>query len=255
MTIQIDMKPEHNQPLILDVAKALKSGVFLSGTSGCGKSNLGFHIADRLMKAGAIVYVFDPSQAWMKGSSIQTVLTVSEQTPQLSFPSNASAIFDISRLYIPIQRKTVEHVCKGIFNFQVNKPESLRRNIFLMFEESQIYLQQNSMRSKDCQEVMRIVTVGRNFRLRFCVLTQYPSTIDKLCIKSSEQRYWGSTSEYNDKKYIESFIGKEVNQLQDLEVGEFLYNSGSTIKKIFVPLFREPENVKVLSVNKLTYAI
>ena len=55
--------PLETESLIFNIEEAMRSGIFVSGTSGSGKTNLCFHLAERLMQHGIIVFVLDPSQA------------------------------------------------------------------------------------------------------------------------------------------------------------------------------------------------
>lgn len=225
--------------------EAMRTGTFTSGTSGSGKTVLNFHFAERLMQAGAIVYIIDPSQAWPKGSSIPNLI-------QITFPmtvewkngtSAQSTIFDVSRLTYPQRVQFAETFCKTIMDDRKNK--SYRPPTFVIFEEGQLYFPQGSMRSlKRHSSAVELVTNGRNFNVRFGVITQFPSMIDKLLIKMCKQRYFGWTNEPNDVDYIDDIIGKEhAKNLEKLEVGEFIYSypvrKGGT-RQIKVPMFKRP---------------
>lgn len=97
------------------------------------------------------------------------------------------------------------------------------------------------MRSKKYQEALWIVTTGRNFRIRFGLITQWCALIDKTVIKFPRQRYFGYSDEKNDKEYLRNFIGDWVNELESLNVGEFVYDYGKTTRKVQVPRFRRVE--------------
>jgi DNA helicase HerA-like ATPase len=222
-----------------DVKEALRSGMYIGGTSGSGKTNLAYQLVDKLMQEGITCLVFDPSQAWQTKSSVPNYISIESLGQSLSFDPGKSIIFDISKLYVGEQRQVVSDICKALFDYQVNLPEDKRQWYFVFFEEAQIYLQQGAMRSKAYAEVMRLVTVGRNFKIRYGLLTQFPSSVDKLPVKMSKQRYFGYTDEKNDKDYIQSFLGKELTEeLKTLKIGEFYYNSGRTKERIQTPLFQ-----------------
>ena len=224
-----------------DIIEAKRSGFYLGGGKGSGKTKAAQLFADALMEAGITVYVFDNSQAWQTGSSIPKHISVSKLPLILDFPSDQSTIFDMSTLYVEEQKMVVANICKALFTRQVSLPKEKRKWIFLIFEEAQIYLQQGSMRSKSASEVMRLITVGRNFCIGFGLVTQYPSTVDKLLIKAIRQRYFGYTDEKNDKDYIESFLGKKlVEELKTMKAGEFMFNCGGITKRVQFPLFISP---------------
>lgn len=242
-------KNEHSKqivsdPFSIDLEEAMRTGLFISGTSHSGKSNLAFVIADILMSHGVIVYLIDPSQAWSRYSSVPHVLRV-------SYPStitykdghvSCSTIFDISRLTILQQKEVVEKFCKSLFETRVNS--DYRPQTFIWFEEAHLFFPEGSMRSKRYQEALRIITTGRNFNIRFGLITQWCALIDKTVIKFPRQKYLGYSDEKNDKEYLRNFIGKRVDELETLEVGQFIYDFGKNTTKIQVPLFRcEPKSL------------
>lgn len=230
-----------------DIEEAKKSGVYLGGTSGSGKTNTAFSLIDALMQQGIIVYVFDPSQAWQNKSNVPHYIVV-DKLETFSFDQNQSLIFDISHLYVEDQRKLVAAFCKSIYMSQVNLPPEKRQWIFIFFEEAQIYLQQNSMRNRASAEVMRLITVGRNFKIRYGLITQFPSTIDKLPVKMTKQRYFGYTDEKNDIEYVKAFLGiDKAKELNTLKTGEFIYQYGKLLERLQFPEFKtqlQPQEIK-----------
>lgn len=236
-----------------DLKKALKSGFFISGTSGSGKTNLAFNLAEILMENGVVVFAFDPSQAWMQNSSIPFYKTIDENTEKFWLKSDQSIIFDISLLYVKDQRSFVEKIAKSLFMQKVKNPK-VRFWTVLIFEESQLYLQQSAMRSKAYMEMMRLITVGRNYKLRYGLITQFPSMIDKLCVKMTQQRYFGYSDEKNDLDYVNCFIPnedfyiiikdpvdkkeKKVPAMCTFQVGEFFYDVGAVTQRVKTPLFQ-----------------
>lgn len=225
-----------------DVETAHKSGFFISGTSGSGKTNLAFHLAKILLETGTIVHIFDPSQAWVK-RFILPHYESREENKHINFNPQKSMVFDISRLYIGSMRKFVEVVVNAVFMSKINSVSSIQN--FLIFEEAQLYFNQGCFKggkTSDCKEALRVYTVGRNFGIRCGLITQFPANVDKLAVKMSEQRYFGQTQEKNDVEYISHFIEKEFSsQLQSLKVGEFIYDFGVKTKKIQSPIFVKGE--------------
>jgi len=219
-----------------DISEALKSGTFTSGTSQSGKTNLNFWLANELMKNGVIVYVFDPSQAWVKKSSIPRCITLKNPLPLTCDLVNDSTIYDISRLHVDEQCEFVEKFCKTLFEARVDSEH--RPKTYLMFEEAHLYFPEGCMRAKAYREALRVVTVGANFNIRFGLITQWASMVDKKIVKFPKQKYLGYSDEKNDKEYLRSFIGDRVEELETLKTGEFLYDYGKTTKRIQTPLFR-----------------
>jgi len=217
-----------------DVQKALASGVFISGTSGAGKTNLAKLLADKLIQSGVRVYVFDPSQSWLD-SGLQ-VMSITRTDPNLTFPKYASIVFDISLLRVKEQRAFIENFCREFFTQQVQSRERIQT--FLVFEEAQLYLGQATMMSKAAMEIMRIISTGRNYKIRYGLITPFASNVDKLPIKMTQQRYFGYSDELNDKKYLHGFLKGTEEYLDQLKVGEFFYNTQGQVTKIQVPEFK-----------------
>jgi len=219
-----------------DLKEVMISGVFISGGTGSGKSNLAFLLADQLMKNGVTVYAFDPSQVWKRESSIPNCVSISEVIKEKSFIilPKASTIYDISLLQPSKQRNFVEHFCRVLFNERAKSTE--RPPTFLVFEESQLYIRQGELQTEVAEEILRIITVGRNYNIRFALLAQFPSMIDRAAIKYCKLKFYGYC-DFDDVEYLRSFIGTQADALNTLKVGEFVYCFGNSFKRIKAPLF------------------
>jgi hypothetical protein len=241
---------EDVEGLRFDVKEAMQTGVFCSGTSGSGKTNLMFHVADRLMQKGVTVYVVDPSQVWEKGSNVPNVLRV-------TFPMRVSwqggkpehsTVFDVSRLTFPQRMQFANLLCKTLLDKA--KASEYDPETFVIFEECQLYFYQGSMRSLKQSDAIELVTNGRNYNIRYGIITQFPSMIDKLLIKMTKQKYFGWTNEKNDVEYIQSIIGREnAQELEKLETGEFIYSypvRGHGTKKIETEKFERQVKPRAL---------
>ena len=55
-------KHDTRDTIPFDADEAMKSGVYISGTTGTGKSDIAMYQAEELMKEGIIIIVFDPTQ-------------------------------------------------------------------------------------------------------------------------------------------------------------------------------------------------
>ena len=233
------VETENPQSFTIDLDEVMKTGIAITGTSHSGKSNLGFVVADMLMKNGVTVFVVDPSQTWMQNSSIPNVVSVmwNRQITWQDGTAAQSTVFDVSRLTVLQQKWFVEKFCKTIFEHRVRL--TYRPATFIFFEEAHLFFPEGSMRSKGYQEALRIITVGRNFRIRFGLVTQWSALIDKTVLKFPRQKWFGYTDEKNDKEYLRNFIGKRVDELETLGVGQFIYDYGKTTEKVQVPLFEK----------------
>jgi len=219
--------------------EALKSGVYICGTTGTGKSDVAMHIAEELMKHDIIVIVFDPSQDWINRSSIPRFQTLINsfitEIPQTSL------VYDISRLSIRKRQKLIETFSQQIYQYQAETPKQDRKQYFLIFEEAENYFPQGCMRARRFENTSMLMSEGRNYKVRFCCITQFSAMIDKQAMRYMKQRYFGYTDEFNDVQYLKAFLGNECQELKKLDAGTFLYYHAGTVKKIDI----EPFNVNI----------
>lgn len=264
-------------PVPFDVKEGLKSGFYISATTGHGKSDLAMYFAKQLMKAGVIVIVFDSTQDWQKRSSIPYYTTIRRNEP-IDFRLNShSIIYDIHELFPKERQKLVEVFCALIYKHQSSKGnqcpfdvpkeqaceddacfncefilaedediyckwEPELKQYFIIFEEAQTYLWQNSLRSKKAQNTAMCLTEGRNYKIRFGCIVQFASMVDKNAMRYMKQRYFGWTNEPNDVDYIKRFFpqkhSNEVESvLQQLDAGTFLYESPNRHEEIHIEPF------------------
>jgi hypothetical protein len=217
----------------INVNEALASGVYVSGTTGSGKSDIAMYAVDAIREAvPEMVFVaFDPSQDWMQRSSIQRVETLT--SAYIRDVPTQSTIYDLSLLTVRDCQKLIEN-----FNEKLMLQQALTRSqtpYFLVFEESHTYFPEGCMRAKRYQNTVRMMTQGRNFKVRFMCITQFAALMDKNAMRYMKQRYFGFTDEPNDVDYIARIIGKsEAEKLQSLNAGEFAYWHSGKLDKIAV---------------------
>jgi DNA helicase HerA-like ATPase len=222
-----------------DLEEAMKSGVLVSGTTGTGKSDLAMYLTDQLMKEGVLVIVFDSSQDWQKRSSIPLYETLT--IPYIDKIPENSVVFDISRLSVEQRQKLIEGFSQKLYQDQVMN--LFRKEYFLIFEEGGTYFKEGFMRGKRFSNTSMLMSEGRNYDVRFMVITQFFASIDKTAMRYMKQRYFGYTDEKNDVSYVKAFLGDQASKLKDLRAGEFMYyNAGKTTKISIEPY--ECENTK-----------
>jgi len=224
---------ENSDDLKFDLNEAMKSGVIVSGTTGTGKSDVGMYLTDELMKEGIIVVCFDSSQDWQKRSSIPQYQTLT--IPHIDTVPENSVIFDISRLSVQGRQNLIESFSETLYRCQSMNPS--RKQYFLVFEEGSSYFREGFMRGKRFSNTAMLMSEGRNYGVRFMVITQFFASIDKMSMRYMRQRYFGSTNEPRDVEYITRFFSREQKQeiektLRSLDAGAFLYMNGSETKRI-----------------------
>jgi len=218
---------ENSDDLKFDLEEAMKSGVIVSGTTGTGKSDVGMYLADQLMKEGIIVVCFDSSQDWQKRSSIARYQTLT--IPHIDKVPENSLIFDISRLSVEQRQNLIENFSQKLYQEQAMNPS--RKQYFLVFEEGSSYFREGFMRGKRFSNTAMLMSEGRNYGVRFMVITQFFASIDKMSMRYMRQRYFGYTDELNDVSYVKAFLGDQALKLKELSAGQFIYyNAGRTTK-------------------------
>jgi hypothetical protein len=225
-------RSENLADFAIDVSDALKSGVYCSGTTGTGKSDLGMYTAKALMEKGVNVVAFDSTQDWQTRSSIAQFETL--RFPYINEIPETSTVFDISLLSVLQRQRLIEGFCGGIYRYQAMKKPSERRQYFLVFEEAHNYFKEGFMRSKCFSDSAMLLSEGRNYNVRFMCITQFASLLDKTAMKYMRLRFFGYSSEPNDVEYIARFFPKEDRDgikktLQKLCDGQFLTMNGQTI--------------------------
>lgn len=225
----------------------MRLAVAMLVSRGVGKSDVAMKIVDKLNDDGVICIAFDSSLDWLKRSSISQYLTVKPNS-DLPIPEQ-NMIFDLSMLTPMEQQKTVENFNKKLFEFQVLNNSKKRYGLF--YEESQNYFPLNALRSKRCQNSMRLLTVGRNFGISVCAISQFTATVDKELLKNSGQIFIGMTSELNAVSYWQNgILGVKAKQLKALENGEFLYYCRNKISKIAIePYDNSTEKKEISAIN------
>ncbi len=102
--------------------------------------------------------------------------------------------------------------------------------------------------------VLNVISNGRNFNVRFGLITQFPANVDKAPVKISQQRYFGLTTEKNDITYVKSFLNdkKDVDTLRNLGKLEYLYQYKGKVEKVTVGRYHSANNAnRANSANKI----
>lgn len=214
---------------MFSLEEAKKSGVFICGMTGSGKSNWGYNIADKLVESGAVVTVFAPTPDWRRLSSIPYYWIIPEETLRIPVFSiqkeqDISIIYDTSLLTWEDMRLVTLHLCQRDWNFTKNFGN--KKIHYYIFEEGQTIMPSGTSRrtTGDFAPFIDLVTRGRNFNMRFVIITQRPALMDVSPISQSGQQYWGYMDEENDMRKAKNYLGRDnAKWLNKLETGEFFY--------------------------------
>jgi len=207
------------EPFSFNVSEAMQTTTFISGSRGVGKSDVSMRIVDQLTSEGIICVAFDSSMDWLKRSSISRYVTIKPYS-DLKIPDQ-NTIIDMSMLTPNQQQQCVERFCEKLFQHQIET--ECRTRFYVVFEESQIFFPLNSLRSKNTQNSMRILTIGRNINVSVCAISQFPSLVDKELVKHAGQIYIGYSTELNTLNYWRGILGSHTEKLKELLNGQFVY--------------------------------
>ena len=191
--------------------------------------------ADYLMKNNVIVYVLDSSQVWEQKSSILNCKHITKSSPFLIL-EKTSTIYDISLLKPDKQQHFVENICSGVYTNRASSPFH-RPQTFFFFEEAQLYLHTGQLQKS--QELLRVISVGRNYNIRFALLTQFPSMIDRDAIKYCRLRFFGCCEDTDDVEYLRPFVKDKADILCRLETGNFICYYRGSCRQVKTKLFRK----------------
>jgi len=217
-----------------DLEEALKTGFCILGNKGTGKTTLAKHLVRKLIENNIIVYVLDSSRAWIKEPTpISEHITVLPYGTQHFEWEPKPIVFDLSLLPIPLKVKFVNLFCQTLLNAHI---QGFDRWEFLLFEEAHLVFPNGSLRGlKRYAEAVTFATVGRNYKLSFGFITQFPANVDKLLVKLTVQRYFFQTWEPNDYRYMQRLLGKHAKELKSLEVGKCIYQARGKVLKVAFP--------------------
>jgi len=214
-----------------DVETALRSGFAIFGNSGSGKTNLCKLIVDQLNKHGITTFILDSSKQWFDVGF--NVVSVEREKGYYQWKGNT--IFDLSNLAIWDKVTFTDKLCEHLLERDRSQWE------IVIFEECQLFIPNNALRDlKRYGNILKLVSIGRNYHLRYGLVSQFPSYVDKFFVRNTMLRYYGWIHEPNDMRYVRQLLSKEyAEMLKTLKVGEFVYQNGSQIRKIQVPLFQK----------------
>jgi len=231
-----DSELEITEEIPFDVDEALKTGFAILGNKGTGKTNLAKWLVKKLIDHGIVVYVLDSSQAWLENSPIREHITIQPYGKQCLHWQPKSLIFDLSLLSIRDKIRFTNLFCRTLLQGHIQG--HIKDWEFVVFEEAHLIFPNGSLRGlKRYGDAVAFATVGRNYRLSFGFITQFPANVDKLLVKLTVQRYLFQTWEPNDIRYLRRLLGNYTSNLRNLETGECLYQSRNQIKRVIFPEF------------------
>ncbi|MCK4320283.1 DUF87 domain-containing protein [Candidatus Bathyarchaeota archaeon] len=235
-----------------DLEEMKKSNCLITATNSMGKSRLSCGIAHNLMRFNWKIIAFDTCGNYKEISDIPHRIKVypkSEKLPNL--PIDTSVVFDLSLMRPSEQMWFVNYCLESLWDFKVMS-QSTQWHLILL-EEMQLYAK--SVRGFVQQNLLRIMSSGRNQKIRVLGVGVDLALIDPCFIRLCQQRYHGRLGiEENAKRKFKAYYGKDFTRIacEGLECGDFIYVNGSKIQIVSVPLFTPKHTPQPLTTRQPT---
>ena len=228
--------------LPIDLEECKRSNILISGTNQTGKSLTAMSIADRLMREGWQIIAFDTCGHWKRKSSIPHVQVIKSMDDKFVLNDGESVIFDVALLKLRNQKEYVENFLENLWLYRVvTLPKQW---CMLVFEEFQLCAR--NLRGDLSQNLLRIMSVGANYKVRSLGITPDLSLIDTAFIRLAQQRYhFRLGNEPNAKRRFRAYYGSDWCRVaKELDVGFCIYVNNDKVEVWRIPLFEARIKVK-----------
>jgi len=232
-TMQNMIKDKHETPLDLNECK--KSNILISGTNQQGKTLCAMSISDILMRNQWQIVVFDSVGIWKTKSSIPNCVVVENKNQSVNF--SKSLICDLSLLKLKNQKSFIEKFLEELWLLRVISKTD--KWLLVVFEEFQMMAK--NLRGELSQNILRIMSVGANWKVRCLSITPDLSLIDPCFIRLCQQRYhFRLGNEPNAKKRFRAYYGLDWCRIaKELDVGFCVYVNKDKLEVWKIPLFKK----------------
>lgn len=237
-TMQNMIRDKHETPI--DLKECKRSNILISGTNQQGKSLCAMSISDILMANQWQIVAFDSVGIWKHKSSIPNYVSVKDKNQSVIFTK--STIYDLSLLKLKAQKRFIERFLEELWLLRVISKTD--KWLLVIFEEFQMMAK--NLRGELSQNILRIMSVGANHRIRSLGITPDLSLIDCAFIRLAQQRYhFKLGNEPNAKRRFRAYYGFDYTRIsQDLDVGFCLYVLKDKIAIYKIPMFQPRLKVK-----------
>jgi len=219
----------------VDLAECKRSNILISGTNQQGKSLLAMAISDILMNEGWRMLAFDSVGHWSKKSSVPNYLIATQKNMEWTLTDD-SLIYDISRLLPFFQREYLEVVLSELWNYAIEQQPEYWTLIVL--EEAHLYCRY--IRGLVSQNLMRMASVGSNWKIRILAISPSLTGLDSEFIRLCQQRHhFRLGNELNSKRRMRAFYGLDYTRIAlSLPIGTCLYYLNEKLTICSLPLFK-----------------
>ena len=224
---------------LVDLDEMQRSNLLISGSNNSGKTNLACQIVSTLQRFKWRILAFDSSGAWREQSDIPIYCTVDFDARTESFKVslfNDSIIYDMTLLLPSEQKLFVDIILLDLWHKQLEAQN--QEWVLVVLEEAQLYCK--NVRGQVAENILRIMSVGRNQKVRVMAITPDLALIDSSYIRLCNQRFHGKLSiEENGLRKYRLYYGSDwLRVTKEHDIGDFTYLLRDKLKVVSVPYFR-----------------
>ena len=228
--------------LPLDFNECKRSNILISGTNQVGKSLAAMGISHLLRSKGWQILVFDNCGHWREKSSISKSYVVKKKKDRIVMHVGESMIFDVSLLLPRDQKRFLEQMLEQVWKFRVlQKPKQW---CLIVLEEAHLYMR--NIRGLASQSLMRMCSVGANWRIRTLAISPSLTGLDTEFIRLCGQRFHFRLGiELNAERRFRAYYGLDWTRIaKTLDVGYCIYLDRAKLEVWKIPMFQR-EKLKV----------
>ena len=224
---------------LIDLDEMQRSNLLISGCNNSGKTNLACQIVSILQRFNWRILAFDSSGAWREQSDIPIycVVNFDARTESFKVPLfDTSIIYDMTLLLPSEQKLFVDIILLDLWHKQLETEK--QEWVLAVLEEAQLYCK--NVRGQVSENILRIMSVGRNQKVRVMAITPDLALIDSSYIRLCNQRFHGRLSiEENGQRKFRLYYGSDwLRVTKEHDIGDFTYLLRDKLKVVSVPYFR-----------------
>jgi len=252
---------------ISELAKKLHSlSVVVSGSKGCGKSNLIKVLCSEFLKSDDIcLQIFDTSLSWIEDFRELPIEFVAEHIEFDSYV-NKSILYDIEFSDLDDITFIIREILLDNYNYRRDlklqslfntKPiEKPKFNYYAICEEAQNIIGTYALAEKRNKLLLKIISDSRNLDIFLCFIAQRLSDVSARAIERTNAYFIGHTIGDNDLIKLRRILGKHklakevLEHIPKLKVGEFFFFDGTEIYFVKVPKYQPKAKPLTECLNK-----
>ncbi|PSQ49848.1 ATPase, partial [Halobacteriales archaeon SW_7_65_23] len=228
--------PGGNEPagreVSLPVVEILTGRGFVTGKSGCGKSNSGSVIAEKLLDGGFGLLIVDIDGEYYglkeeyeilhvggdEECDIQVTTDHSEKLASLALDQNVPIILDMSSY---LDEAEAEALLTAVARSLFAKAKKRKQPFLLLVEEVHEYIPEKGSVGECGKMLIKIGKRGRKHGLGICGISQRPADVKKDFITQCDWLLWHRLTWNNDTKVVRRILdGEYADAVEGLDDGE-----------------------------------